>query len=252
MSRGEPLIRQWNLLKTLQAFHFPLLGHDARRGNEIEELDLFMLRLFNLFIVGRHLIQGAAVDDGYFFGAQAKGSTGGIEGHVSAADHGHFLTHVDLLAEIDPAEEFDSGKDTDRFLSGFHLTRIDSRGVGAGARFHVDIPLLGLWMDTTIVEVEAPHRIIERGCGGRANRIAASTVWELTEGPGSLTHVRVSFWTEPANHLDRAREALGMATSRYERRWREALRRLRDELESGAAAERLAVAGGNRYATGVP
>jgi uncharacterized protein YndB with AHSA1/START domain len=142
---------------------------------------------------------------------------------------------------------------TGGFLSGFHLTRIDSRGVGAGARFHVDIPLLGLWMDTTIVEVEAPHRIVERGRGGRANRVAATTVWELTEGPGSLTRVRVSFWTEPANPLDRAREALGMATSRYERRWAEALRRLRDLLESGAAPERpLAVAGGNRQATGIP
>ena len=37
------------------------------------------------------------------------------------------------------------------------------------------------------------------------------------------------------------------------RGWRQALRRLRDNLESDQpAAERIAVAGGNRYATGIP
>jgi len=37
------------------------------------------------------------------------------------------------------------------------------------------------------------------------------------------------------------------------RGWREALRRLRDNLEAERpAAERIAVAGGNRYATGIP
>jgi hypothetical protein len=80
----------------------------------------------------------------------------------------------------------------------------------------------------------------------------SSTVWELTEAPGSLTRVRVSFWTEPS-HVDRAKETLVAASGRYERRWREATRRLRDELESGpSGVDRIAVAGGNRYATGIP
>ncbi len=141
---------------------------------------------------------------------------------------------------------------TDHFISGFHLTRIDSTGVGAGARFRFDVPLHRVWADTTVVESEAPHRIVEHGRGGRSNRVPSNTVWELTEAPGSLTRVRVSFWTEPG-HLDRAKEALSAPSGRYERRWREALRRLRDELESGSSgAERIAVAGGNRYATGIP
>jgi hypothetical protein len=39
----------------------------------------------------------------------------------------------------------------------------------------------------------------------------------------------------------------------YERRWREALRRLRDLLEAGGLEdERVAVAGGNPHATGIP
>src|SRR4029077_14384558 len=84
---------------------------------------------------------------------------------------------------------------TDHFLTGFHLTRIESSGVGAGARFRVASPLRSVWMDTAIVELEEPHKVIERGCGGRGNRIPSTTVWELTEGAGSLTRVRVSRWT---------------------------------------------------------
>lgn len=142
---------------------------------------------------------------------------------------------------------------TDHFLSGFHLTRIEPTGVGAGARFRVDAPLRKVWMDTTIVEQEAPFRIVERGAGGRANRIRTHTVWELTEGSGTLTTVRLVFWTEPSNPLDRALEVLSLGSVWQQRGWREALNRLRDLLESEAApTERVLVAGGNRHATGVP
>jgi len=142
---------------------------------------------------------------------------------------------------------------TDHFLTGFHLTRIESTGVGAGARFRVDLAPRRVWMDTSIVELRAPHRIVERGRGGRANRIPAHTAWELVGGSGSLTVVRVAHWTEPASALDRALETLSGAAVRQEKAWREALRRLRDLLESGGAPEqRLAVAGGNPHMTGIP
>ncbi len=141
---------------------------------------------------------------------------------------------------------------TDHFLSDFHLTRIESTGVGAGARFRVQAPFRKVWMDTTIVELDGPFRIIERGQGGRVNRIPNHTVWELTEGPGSLTSVRFSHWTEPG-HLDRGLELLSAGSVWQERGWREALKRLRDGLESGVwECDRIAVAGGNRYATGIP
>lgn len=141
---------------------------------------------------------------------------------------------------------------TDHFLSGFRLTRIESSGVGAGARFRVEQPLRPVWMDTTIAELEPPHLIVEHGHGGRANRIRTRTVWELTEGPGSLTSVRLSHWTEPG-HVDRALELASAASFWQRRRWQDALRRLRDLLESEAPGPtRFAVAGGNRYATGVP
>ena len=141
---------------------------------------------------------------------------------------------------------------TDHLLSGFHLTRIEATGVGAGARFRVQAPLRKVWMDTTIVELDAPFRIVERGQSGRANRIPNHTVWELTAGPGSLTSVRFSHWTEP-NPIDRGLELLSAGSIWQERGWREALKRLRDGLESGAwDGSRIAVAGGNRYATGIP
>jgi uncharacterized protein YndB with AHSA1/START domain len=120
---------------------------------------------------------------------------------------------------------------TDHFLTGFHLTRIDATGIGAGARFRLSMPLRSVWMDTTIAELEAPHRLVERGRGGRANRIPVRTVWELTEGGGSLTRVQVSQWTEPSNPVDRAVELAAANSVWAERGWREALRRLREQLE---------------------
>lgn len=141
---------------------------------------------------------------------------------------------------------------TDHFMAGFRLTRIDSSGVGAGARFRFAVRPRRVWMDTAISECEAPHRVVEHGRGGRGNRIPSTTLWELTEGPGSLTTVRVSYWTEPG-HLDRGLELLSGASIPYERHWRVALRRLRDLLESDElSGERIGVAGGNAHATGIP
>ena len=140
---------------------------------------------------------------------------------------------------------------TDHFLTDFHLTRIDPVGVGAGARYCVKAPFRKIWMDTTIVAVEEPFRIVEEGAAGRGNRIRNHLVWELKDGQGPLTNVRVSHWTEPAA-VDRALEIASGGSFWLQRGWREALRRLRDRLESDQAAERLAVAGGNRYATGIP
>lgn len=152
-----------------------------------------------------------------------------------------------VLADLSARPSF-----TDHFLTDFHLTRIDPAGVGAGARFRAAAPLRKVWMDTAIVAMEEPFQIVEEGEGGRNNRIPTHTVWELKEGPGSLTSVRLSHWTEPAA-IDRGLELLSAGSVWQERGWREALRRLRDNLESDQpAAERIAVAGGNRYATGIP
>lgn len=120
---------------------------------------------------------------------------------------------------------------TDHFLTDFHLTRLESRGVGAGARFRVALPPRSIWMDTAITELEVPHMLVERGRGGRLNRIPVTVAWELTEGTGSLTRVGVSHWTEPANPVDRAVELLAANSVFAQRGWNEALRRLRERLE---------------------
>jgi hypothetical protein len=142
---------------------------------------------------------------------------------------------------------------TDHFISDFHLSRIESAGVGAGARYRIYAPPQAFWVDTTIEKLEAPHRISERGHGGRGNRIPCATEWEFIEGPGPLITARVVYWTEATHPVDRVKEVLGGASIWYEKDWRIAMRRLRDQLESGApAAQRAGVGGGNRLATGIP
>jgi uncharacterized protein YndB with AHSA1/START domain len=142
---------------------------------------------------------------------------------------------------------------TDHFQSGFHLTRIEPTGVGAGARFRTGTRRRSIWMDTVVEEADPPHRLVERGRGGRSNRIPCTTVWELLEGPGSLTRIRVSHWTEPSRRVDRSLEALSGTARSQERGWREALRRLRDLLESDRPPPRqVSLAGGNPHATGIP
>jgi hypothetical protein len=154
----------------------------------------------------------------------------------------------DLVADLANRPAF-----TDHFISGFHLSRLASSGVGAGARFRFDVAPHAMWVDTVIERLSRPQRISERGRGGRSNRIPCATEWEFSGGPGALTTIRVVYWTRPAHPLDRAREAIGGAAFWYERNWRTALRRLRDLLEADAAeVRRVGVAGGNRYATGVP
>jgi hypothetical protein len=138
----------------------------------------------------------------------------------------------------------------DHFVSQFRLERLDSRGIGAAARFRIDEP--GLWMETVIEELSPPHRVLERGRGGRIDRIPITTCWELVEGPGSETcEVTLSFWTEPSNPFDRLRERLG-AERFYRRQWRRALARLKDLIESGRPVQPVGVAGGERLSPSWP
>lgn len=142
---------------------------------------------------------------------------------------------------------------TDHFLGGFHLTRIDPVGKGAGARFRIETPLRSPWADTTIVALEEPFKIVEKGHAGRSNRIETTTVWELAENPSRLTTVTLTTWTAPIKSLDTIVEKLSGADHWQRRGWKQAVNRLREILEGEQpAADRIAVAGGNRYATGIP
>lgn len=133
----------------------------------------------------------------------------------------------------------------DHFAEEYHLLRLESRGVGSAARFRVEAPRFSTWMQTVIVELDPPHRIIEEGRGSRADRMKLGTAWELVEGPTATTELSVTFWAEPDTHLDRFKGKLGAARW-YRRQWKRALRRLRDQLEAGETVEPIRVGGASR------
>jgi uncharacterized protein YndB with AHSA1/START domain len=132
----------------------------------------------------------------------------------------------DYLADIANHSEF-----TDHYLVDWHLTRIDSVGHGAGARFRVKAPGNRFsWAEVSFADVERPHRIIEVGRTGKNNRIRTVAAWELAQGASGTTRVRFTLQTMPATLSDRIVEALG-ARAWMRRKTERALRRLRAIIE---------------------
>jgi uncharacterized protein YndB with AHSA1/START domain len=146
----------------------------------------------------------------------------------------------DYLQDIANHSEF-----TDHYLVDWHLTRIDSVGRGAGARFRVKAPGNRFsWGDVTFTEVERPHRIVEAGRTGKANRVRTLGVYELAQGAGGTTRVRFTLETQPVTLSDRLMEGLG-ARVWLKRKNTKALRRLRSIVERGEGrGGRVTVAGG--------
>jgi uncharacterized protein YndB with AHSA1/START domain len=153
----------------------------------------------------------------------------------------------DYLQDIANHPEF-----TDHYLVDWHLTRIDSVGLGAGARYRVKAPGNRFsWGDSTFIEVERPHRIVEAGRTGKNNRIRTMGVYELAPASGGATKVSFTLETKPAKLSDRLMEGMG-ARSWMRRKNRRAMRRLRGVLEQspgaqgerGVAGRRVTVAGG--------
>ena len=146
----------------------------------------------------------------------------------------------EYLADIANHAEF-----TDHYLKDWHLTREESYGRGAGARFRVTAPGNRFpWGDTTFVEVDPPFRIVEVGRGGKYNRIKVTGVFTLTPGAAGTTRVEFTNEIEPALLSDRLLEKLG-ARSWLKRKNRKAMRRLRSILEEGEGrGKRATIAGG--------
>lgn len=132
----------------------------------------------------------------------------------------------EYLADIANHAEF-----TDHYIKDWHLTREDTYGQGAGARFRLAAPGNRFpWGDTTFVEVDPPFRIVEQGSGGKYNRIKVTGVYTLTPGPGGTTKVEFTNEIEPALLTDRILEKFGLR-SWLRRKNRKAMRRLRSILE---------------------
>jgi uncharacterized protein YndB with AHSA1/START domain len=138
----------------------------------------------------------------------------------------------DYLADIANHAEF-----TDHFIKDFRLERLDSRGVGAAARFRLTSPVLSplaldVWTELVITELERPHRVEMSGQAGRIGRVEVGVVYTLTPQDPGMTRVELAFSSRPTTASDRLRELLGG------RLWltfkcRRALRRLKLTLEGG-------------------
>ena len=148
----------------------------------------------------------------------------------------------EYLADVANHWEF-----SDHYVKDFRLTREDSYGLGAGARYRLDAPLNRFdWADVTIAELQAPRRIVLRGRTGKFNRNRMVTVYTLEPGPGDGTRVRLTIETEPAKLSDRIQEGLG-GRRWMKRQQSKALRRLRSILEDGEGrGQRATIAGGPR------
>jgi uncharacterized protein YndB with AHSA1/START domain len=133
---------------------------------------------------------------------------------------------------------------TDHYLDDWHLTRTNTVGLGAGARFRVKAPLQRFsWMGVSIVEVEEPRRIVESGSGGKFNRVQMQAVYTLETSDPGKTQVALSTTTQPVTASDRMLERFG-GRIWLRRQNHKALERLRSILESGAkAGPRATIAG---------
>jgi uncharacterized protein YndB with AHSA1/START domain len=144
------------------------------------------------------------------------------------------------LADVANHAEF-----SDHYMTNWHLTRVDSVGRGAGARFRVGVRFQRFdWGDMTLVDVEPPHRIVALGRYGKFNRIKTTGIWTLEPGAGGGTEVEYMFESEPAMPTDRIVEALSGQRRYFKRKVRKSMRRLQEILEEDhGRGARVTVAG---------
>jgi uncharacterized protein YndB with AHSA1/START domain len=121
---------------------------------------------------------------------------------------------------------------TDHFLKSWRLTREESAGRGAGARYKQTgrFDRFGHY-DLSLAELDPPYRIIAVGRGGKYNRIKTFHQWTLDPASGGGTRLEYVYETEPPLPTDRIVEALSGRRGWFRRNAAKALRRLRSILE---------------------
>jgi uncharacterized protein YndB with AHSA1/START domain len=145
----------------------------------------------------------------------------------------------EYLADIANHAEF-----SDHYLVDWHLTREDSYGAGAGARFRIKAPRARFnWADMTFAEVQPPFRIVERGRGGKYNRIRMLGTYTLSPGAGGTTRVEYTLETLPVMPSDHLMERLG-GGAWLRRKTKKAMGRLRSILEEDRDRGRRATVAG--------
>jgi uncharacterized protein YndB with AHSA1/START domain len=147
----------------------------------------------------------------------------------------------DYLADIANHAEFMAP-----LFRDWRLTRADSYGRGAGARFRsrARMDRFG-WGDLNFISVEPPWRIVAVGRGGKFNRIKTYAEWRLEpESGGRATRVEFLYETDPALPTDKAVEAISGRRRWFKRGAGKALKQLRLILEEGRGrGQRATVAG---------
>ena len=145
----------------------------------------------------------------------------------------------DYLADIANHQEF-----SDHYLKEWRLTRVDSVGRGAGARFKIDAPLDRFgWGDMTFIEVNRPHKIVAAGRAGKFNRRKTWTTWTLSPS-GHSTQVEVTTESLPALATDKFLDAVLRRRAWMKRRLRKALSRMQSILEEDLDRGKRATVGG--------
>jgi uncharacterized protein YndB with AHSA1/START domain len=147
------------------------------------------------------------------------------------------------LADVANHPEF-----TDHFLVDWRLTREDTFGSGAGARYRVRQRGSRYGSgDVTFGEVAPPRRLLGYGRSGRFNSTRQLSEWVLEPASGEATRVTLTIETQTTTLGARVREALFGARGFARRRWKKALRRLQAILEDGEQrGVRATISGGAR------
>jgi uncharacterized protein YndB with AHSA1/START domain len=145
----------------------------------------------------------------------------------------------DYLSDVANHPEF-----MDHFLTDWRLTRVESRGRGAGARYKQGgrFDRFGYY-DLNLAKLEAPFRIVGVGRGGKYNRIRTFHQWTLEPASGG-TRLEYVYETEPPLATDRLVDALSGRRRWFRRNSGKALRRLQGILEENRGRGARATIGG--------
>jgi uncharacterized protein YndB with AHSA1/START domain len=149
----------------------------------------------------------------------------------------------EYLADVANHSEF-----SDHCMVDWHLTREDSYGRGAGARFRIKSRFDRFsYGDITLSDLQPPERIAATGRGGRFNRIEHRSTWTLEDAGSGRTKVTFETRSTPVLKSDELMEKLLRLRSATTRCHERALERLRSILESGEGrGAHMTVAGGAR------
>jgi uncharacterized protein YndB with AHSA1/START domain len=133
----------------------------------------------------------------------------------------------ELLDDLANHEQF-----TDHFLVDWHMTREDTRGVGAGVRLKATV---GSHRDAEITVIESsPSRIVETGRGGKDMQSRTRGTYTLTPSADGGTEVTFTLEMEPASLAERMQAPVARAYMRKQNA--KAMERLKALMEAKTPA----------------